>query len=171
MNRNPGVSETIALLDALKSAVRDFAAREAKLTDDFNTQTAATEQLSDEAAVKNSEKLGDAVDAENTAFAERKQRHQADYENRKARINQAHAAVRKRVMDEIGKQHGQLQYKMQASTLEAERRRDEALANTVVTLENFRQATAQSVGDLDELDEFRAPGVRRLRQVPAVAFA
>ena len=154
MNNNPGVNEVIALLSALKSAVRDFAAREAKLTNDFRTQTDAAERLSDEAAAKNSEKLGDAVDAENAAFAERKQRHQANYANRKARINRAHAAVRKRALDEIGEQHGQLRYNIQASTLEAERRRDEALAGTAATLENFRQATADSAGVLDDLENF-----------------
>jgi S-DNA-T family DNA segregation ATPase FtsK/SpoIIIE len=148
---NLGVKEMLALLDALKSAVRDFAAREEKLNGEFRAQSAAATRLSDEAVVKRTEKLAEAVDRENAEFAERKNRRQADYENRKARINQAHAAVRKRVMDEIGEHHGQLKYKIQASTLEAEHRRDDALAGTVTTLENFRQASAQSAGALDEL--------------------
>ncbi len=148
---NLGVKEMLALLDALKSAVRDCAAREEKLNGEFRAQSAAATRLSDEAVVKRTEKLAGAVDRENAEFAERTNRWQANYENRKARINQAHAAVRKRVMDEIGEHHGQLKYKIQASTLEAEHRRDDALAQTVVTLENFRQAAAQGVGALDEL--------------------
>jgi hypothetical protein len=141
----------LALLDALKSAVRDCAAREAKLNGDFHAQSAAAARLSDEAAVKRTEKLADAVDRENAAFEAGKFKRQSDFENRKARVARAHAAVRKRVMDEIGEQHGQSKYKIQASTLEAERRRDDALAQTVVTLENFRQATAHGVEVLDEL--------------------
>ena len=93
--------------------------------------------------------------AENAAFEAAKIQRQSDYENRKARIAHAHAAVRKRVMDEIGEQHGQSKYKIQASTLEAERRRDDALAQTVVTLENFRQAAAQASSVLDELSADR----------------
>ena len=148
---NPGVKEMLALLDTLKGAIRDFAAREEKLNGEFRAQSAAAARLSDEAVVKRTEKLADGVDRENAEYAERKTRRQANYENRKARVARAHAAVRKRVMDEIGEQHGKSKYKIQASTLEAERRRDDALAQTVVTLENFRQATAHGVEALDEL--------------------
>jgi len=148
---NPGVKEMLAMLDALKGAVRDFAAREEKLEGEFRAQSAAAAKLADESAVKRAAKLADAIDRENAAFEERKERGQANYENRKARINQAHAAVRKRVMDEIGEEHGRSKYKIQASTLEAERRRDDALAGTVTTLENFRQTVARSAGGLVEL--------------------
>jgi S-DNA-T family DNA segregation ATPase FtsK/SpoIIIE len=148
---NLGVKEMLALLDALKGAVRDFAAREEKLNGDFRAQSAAAARLSDEAAVNRTEKLAGGVDRENAAFEAGKIKRQCDFDNRKARIARAHAAVRKRVMDEIGEQHGQSKYKIQASTLEAERLRDDTLANTVVTLENFRQATVQSAGTLDEL--------------------
>ena len=41
MNKNPGVNEMLALLDALKGAVEDFAAREEKLNHDFQTRSAA----------------------------------------------------------------------------------------------------------------------------------
>ena len=143
---NPGAKEMLALLDALKGAVRDFAAREEKLNGDLRAQSAAAARLSDEAAVKRAEKLAGGVDAENAAFEARKIKRQFDFDNRKARIARAHAAVRKQVMDEIGELHGKSKYKIQASTLEAERSRDDALANTVVTLEIFRQATAQSAG-------------------------
>jgi DNA segregation ATPase FtsK/SpoIIIE-like protein len=140
----------IALLDALKSAVRDFAAREEKLNGDLRAQSAAAAKLSDDAAVRRAEKLAGGVDAENAAFDARKIQRQLDFDNRKARIARAHAAVRKQVMDEIGELHGKSKYKIQASTLEAERSRDDALANTVVTLENFRHATAHGVEVLEE---------------------
>jgi hypothetical protein len=145
---NPGVKEMLAVLDALKRAVRDFAAREEKLAGEFRAQSAAAAKLSDEFEVKRLAKLAHNMERENEAFEERKEQCEANYENRKARINQAHAAVRKRVMDEIGEEHGQAKYKIQASTLEAERRRDDELAATVTTLENFRNATAENAGAL-----------------------
>jgi DNA segregation ATPase FtsK/SpoIIIE-like protein len=140
----------IALLDALKSAVRDFVAREEKLNGDLRAQSAAAAKLSDDAAVRRTEKLAGGVDAESAAFDARKIQRQLDFDNRKARIARAHAAVRKQVMDEIGELHGKSKYKIQASTLEAERSRDDALANTVVTLENFRHATAHGIEVLEE---------------------
>ena len=39
MSKNPGVNETLALLDALKGAVEDFAAREERLNLDFQTRS------------------------------------------------------------------------------------------------------------------------------------
>ena len=148
---NLGVKEMLALLDALKGAIRDCAAREEKLNGDFLAQSAAAARLSDEAAVKRTEKLAGGVDRENAAFEAGKIKRQCDFDNRKARIARAHAAVRKRVMDEIGEQHGQSKYKIQASTLEAEHHRDDALAGTVVTLENFRHNAAHGSEVLDEL--------------------
>ena len=76
---NPGVKEMLVLLDALKGAVQDFAAREAKLNGDFRAQSAAANRLSDEAVVKRTERLAGGVDAENAAFAERTQRRQFAY--------------------------------------------------------------------------------------------
>ena len=146
-----GVKAMLALLDALKGDVREFAAREEKLNGDFQAQSAAAIRLSDEAVVKRTEKLADDADRENTAFEAAKIKRQCYFDNRKARIARAHAAVRKRLMDEIGEQHGQSKYKIQASTLEAERLRDDALAQTVVTLEGFRQATAHGFEALEAL--------------------
>jgi S-DNA-T family DNA segregation ATPase FtsK/SpoIIIE len=151
VNRHPGVSEIVALLNTLRNVIRDYAARESKLNSDFRAQSAAADKLADEAAVTRSSNLAESVDRENAAFEERKRKSQIHCDNRKDRITRAHAAVRKRVMDEISEQHGRFQFKIQASTLEAERIRDEALAGTVVTLENFRNATAESAGVLEEL--------------------
>ena len=148
---NLGVKEMLALLDALKSAVQDCAAREERLNGERRAQSSAAARLSDEATVKRTEKLADGVDRENAAFEAQKIRLQNDFDNRKARVARAHAAVRKRIMDEIGELHGQSKYKIQSSTLEAERLRDDALAQTVVTLENFRHATAQGAEALDKL--------------------
>ena len=154
---NLGVKEMLALLDVLKSAVQDCAAREERLNGERRAQSAAAARLSDEATVKRTEKLADGVDRENAAFEAQKIQFQNDFDNRKARVARAHAAVRKRIMDEIGELHGQSKYKIQSSTLEAERLRDDALAQTVVTLENFRHATAQGAGTLDK----RANSARR----------
>jgi hypothetical protein len=140
----------LALLEALKGAVRDFAAREAKLNGDFRAQSAAAAKLADEAAVKRTEKLAESIDRENAAFEEGKVQLQSGFENRKARITRAYATLRKQLTDVIGERQGQLKSQIQAATLEAERLRDDALANTVVTLENFRQKVTVANGKFDE---------------------
>ena len=147
---NPGVKEILALLDALKNAIRDFAAREAKLLGESRAQAAAAAKLSDDAAVKRSEKLSGGVEAENAAFEARKVRCQSDFDKRKARIANARATIRKQMMDEIGELQGRSKFKVQSSTLEAEHVRDDTLANTVVVLENFRNATAHGYEELEK---------------------
>jgi hypothetical protein len=148
---NPGVKEMLSVLDALKRTVRDFAAREEKLAGEFRAQSAAAAKLADEFEIKRLAKLAHNMERENEEFEERKKQCEADYEYRKARINQAHASVRKHVMDEIGEQHGQAKSKIQASTLEAEHHRDDELAGTVTTLENFRRWVAESIEVSEQL--------------------
>ena len=117
MNRHPGASEIVALLDTLRNVIRDIAARENRLNSELHAQSAAASRLADEASVRRTTKLAEDVDRENAAFEERKQHCQTHFDNRKARIHRAHSAVRKGVMDEISEQHGRWQFKIQASTL------------------------------------------------------
>lgn len=148
-----GVREMCRLLDGLKDAVRDGAAREEKLNADFRAGTAAEIKRADEGTAGLTQKLADDIEMENGAFADEKNRRQSGYESRKARITRAHAAIQKKLFDEIGEQHGHRKHKIQANVLEAERRRDDALAGTVATLENFRQKTAEAAGALDDFEK------------------
>ncbi|HTX20948.1 MAG TPA: FtsK/SpoIIIE domain-containing protein, partial [Candidatus Aquilonibacter sp.] len=153
MNSNPRVSEITALLDALKSAVRDFSASEEKLSGEYYAVSAAGQKLSDDAAVARTEKLAADIDGENAALEERKNLCQSNFEKQKARINRAHANIHKALLDEIGEQHTQLKFRIQAGTMEAERQRDEALAQTLATLEAFRNTVAQAGGVLRDLEK------------------
>jgi len=148
---NLDVKEMLALLDALKNAIRDFAMREEKMNGDFRARSAAAEKLFDDATVEQSKKLADSIEKENIIYDSVKNDSQNNFENRRFRINRAHAAARKHVMDEIAGEHGHLKEKIQADTQEAERRRDDSLAETVVTLENFRIKVADAAEKLDEL--------------------
>ena len=87
MNSLPGVNEMLALLDALKKNVRDFAAREEKLESDFRVQTAA--ELRDFAS-RNQAQESAAVALElnaATALKNEKDQCQSRFERRKAWIN------------------------------------------------------------------------------------
>ncbi|HEY3762754.1 MAG TPA: FtsK/SpoIIIE domain-containing protein [Verrucomicrobiae bacterium] len=141
---NPGVKETLALLDALKDAGRDFAAREEKLNADYYGRTSAVNKAADDAAVDRTRKLAeDACDAD-TEFGVAQEHLESKFESRKAWISRAHASVRDQVMREIGAQSGQLKDLNQTQAVEAGQHRENALAENVATLENFRQKIADA---------------------------
>ncbi len=148
---NPGVKEILALLDALKDAARDFAGREERLNSDFYARTSAATKASDEGAVARARKLAeDAMDAD-AQFQKDQERLDIIFENRKARISRAHAAVRERVMKEIGAQSGQLKDRNVVQTAQAGQNRDHALTDAATALENFRQKTADALGRQEAL--------------------
>src|SRR5436190_23398946 len=123
----------LALLDALKSSAEEFAAREEKLNRDFQTRSTA-ELTAFEAARQKEETEWSAriADAEAT-LESAKTRVQVRFEKRKARLNQAHHIVRKAVMESVSHDEGRRKYKIQESSLEAERRKQAGLANAVTT--------------------------------------
>jgi len=150
---NPGVKETLALLDALKDAVREFAAREEKWRTDSRIRTAAGVKLAEEAAADRTNRLADGVDRENAAYAAERSQQDAFNENRKARINRAHASARKQIMDVIAGEQGQFKDRVHVATQEAAQHRDAALAETVVVLENFRVKVTEAVESLGRLTQ------------------
>ena len=78
MNKNPGVKEMLALLDALKNAVEDFAVREEKLNEDFEARSAAGLNAFESAKLEQQAKQAEALAAAETAFEEEK-KHQDDH--------------------------------------------------------------------------------------------
>jgi S-DNA-T family DNA segregation ATPase FtsK/SpoIIIE len=133
------ISETLALLDTLRNVIRDFAAREEKLNNDFRIRSAAELKVHEEAATEQTSKAAERLSEAEEHFQKEEIRRQARYEKRKVRLNHAHHIVRKRVMDEVSGEEGHRKYKVQEGTLQAERRRDAALADSVSTLDAFNQ--------------------------------
>ncbi len=160
MNSRPGVNEMLALLDSLKSAVRDFVAREEKLESEFRLQSAAesndfaTRNQTQEAASRARE-----TNAE-SALEAQKEILQSRFENRRTRINRAHAAVNRRALGEISERDTEWQDRTRQGVQAAEVRRDEELVAATVAYENFRQNLAVAGGELAKL-EAKARGAFR----------
>jgi hypothetical protein len=152
VNSLPGVNEMLALLDALKKNVRDFAAREEKLESDFRVQTAAglrgfaSRNQAQEAAAMTQE-----LDVA-TALKNEKDQCQSRFERRKIRINSAHAAVSRRVLNQIGEQDTRWKEQTRQGVQAAERRRDEQLAGAAAAYENFRQQLSETGDKLNQLE-------------------
>ena len=143
----------VALLETLRNAMRDFAAREEKLNADFRArsgvETRAFEIEKDKQSTASQETLAKA-EAE---FQAAKEGVQARFEARKTKINQAHINARKRVLDAISQQEADIKYSVQSGSLEAERVRDEKLTATAAALQDFERRTNESGARFAVLEE------------------
>ena len=152
MNSLPGVNETLALLDALKKNVREFAAREEKLESDLRVQTSA--ELRDFASRNQAQESAALAQELNAAAALKteKDRCQARFERRKAWINRAHAAVSRCVLDKIGEQDVEWKDRTHQGVQAAEIRRDEEFAHAAAAYENFQHQLSVAGDGLNQLE-------------------
>ena len=144
MNSHLGLKETLALLDRLRSAIQDFAAREEKLAGEFRTRSAAEAKAFDAATQRQESRLAVAITDAEDDFEIEKKRWQAKFEKRKARITQAHLVVTKQVREGVGGREGRRKQKIQEGTSQAERDREAGLANAAATLADFKAKLADS---------------------------
>ena len=142
----------LALLDALKNAMRDFAAREEKLNADLRARSTVETRAFDAAKEKQTAAATEATAKAETDFRETKTRARTRFEQRKTKINSAHIAARKRVLDEIGRQEADIKYSVQSGSLEAERVRDEKLASSAAAFEDFNRRTTETADRFGQLE-------------------
>jgi hypothetical protein len=140
---NLGVNEMLALLDALKGALHDFAAREEKLNGEFHARTAAETKAFEASTQEHASQLSERIAGAETGLEAEKKHCRSKFERRKARIAQAHLTCNRQVMEGTDLE-GRQKHRLQTSALGAERNRDAELANAAVTLENFKIKLAES---------------------------
>jgi hypothetical protein len=145
VNSLPGVNQTLGLLDALRTSVRDFAAREEKLESDYRLATAA--ELRDfTARTEAQEAVAHEREAvAETALAEEQERYQDKFERRKAWINRVHSTASRRVLAGITELDTLWKERTQEGVRNAERQRDEELAASAAACQDF-QARLQNAG-------------------------
>ena len=152
MNSLPGVNDTLALLDAVKKNVREFAAREEKLEADYRQATAA--ELRDFAARNEAQET---LAADQHAEAEQAREAElvecrARFVRRKERINRIHATLSRRVLEQIGEQEIQWRDRNQQGVQNAERRRDEELAASTAAHDDLQARLHEAGNALTELE-------------------
>jgi hypothetical protein len=152
VNNHPGVKEMLARLDALKNVIRDFTAREEKLNGEFRVQSSAA--LNAFAARNQAQESAAAALETNAAAALEAEKHRCNlrFERRKVWINRAHAAVSKRVMNEIGAQDSQWKERTQQGVQAAGQQRELELAEARATFENFQKKLGEAGDDLTRLE-------------------
>jgi S-DNA-T family DNA segregation ATPase FtsK/SpoIIIE len=152
VSNNYGAKDMVALLETLKNAMRDFAAREEKLNADFRARSAVETRAFDIAKDKQATAAAETLAKAEAEFGAAKERGTAQFEQRKAKLNQAHITVRKRVMDQITQQEADIKYSVQTGSLEAERVRDEKLVAAANALEDFNRRAGESQNRFAELE-------------------
>jgi DNA segregation ATPase FtsK/SpoIIIE, S-DNA-T family len=147
-----GAKDMLALLETLKSAMRDFAAREEKMNADFRARSAVETRAFDIAKDQQSTVANEIIAKAEADFVAAKEKAKTQFEQRKAHLNQAHITVRMRVMDTITQKEADIKYSVQTGSLEAERVRDEKLVASAVALEDFNRRIGESQGRFAELE-------------------
>ena len=146
MNSQPGVNETLALLDTLKSVAGEFAAREEALEKDFRARFATAQRT---LANGNEAQAAAAAAAEEeaaTALETEKQLLKSRFDQRRARILRAQNSINQQVTTNITRSDAEWRDRTQQGVQAAEIHRNETLANSTANHENFQQNLA-GVGD------------------------
>jgi DNA segregation ATPase FtsK/SpoIIIE, S-DNA-T family len=152
VNNQFSVSEILALLDALKSAVRDFAAREEKLESAFRVQSAAAAEAF---ASRNQAQANTSAENETNAAAAleaEKKTIQSRFEKRKARLSRAHSAVNRWVVEQINHTDAEWKDRTKEGVAAAEIQRDDELASATNNYNQFQQNLAAFGEKLAELE-------------------
>jgi S-DNA-T family DNA segregation ATPase FtsK/SpoIIIE len=146
------VTETLALLDSLKTAISDFAAREQKLNSDFRLKIEASQKAFDTLNRTRETKLAEQLDESGAGLELEKSACETRFERRKAAINRAHNAARNRVMDQITAEDQACKDKVREGSDTAEQHRDASLANAAATNQEFQQKLASLGESIDQIE-------------------
>ncbi|MBN2507796.1 MAG: ATP-binding protein [Verrucomicrobia bacterium] len=144
MSSHLSVSETIDLLDRLKTAIRTAAAAEEKLEHDYRLQSGAAAKSLEQSAETNAARRADDLQRAEAAWKDTRARLQARYERRLARFQQARQSSQHHLAERIDHEEGRRKYAAQKGLIETERERKENLARNDETLAEFSRQLAEN---------------------------
>ncbi|MGD0744706.1 MAG: hypothetical protein ABSA45_06085, partial [Verrucomicrobiota bacterium] len=153
MSSHLGLNETLALLNRLRSAVQDFAAREEKLAGEFRTRSAAEAKVFDTDKQRQESRLAVAIADAEEDFEIQKAKWESKFEKRKALITQAHLIVTQQVREGVGGREGRRKQKIREGSTQAEHDREAELAATAATLADFKTKLTGSREAFDLLEK------------------
>ncbi|HXR03748.1 MAG TPA: hypothetical protein VN836_03475, partial [Verrucomicrobiae bacterium] len=138
MSSHLGLNETLALLNRLRSAIQDFAAREEKLAGEFRVRSAAEAKAFDADTQRQESRLAVAIADVEEDFEIEKSKWRAKFEKRKGWISQAHLVTTRQIREGEGGREGYRKQRIQEGLSQAERDRESKLANTAAALEDAK---------------------------------
>ncbi|MDB6016716.1 MAG: segregation ATPase, FtsK/SpoIIIE family [Pedosphaera sp.] len=171
VSNNLGAGKTLELLNALKSAVRDFAEKEEILTQDFRTRMTRERKQREEGTAEQARQLATALSEAEAAWQTGKVATEAKYERRKTWISEGRQASKEQTLERIETRTGGRKYTLQKQMLQAERDRDKDLTTTAANFAEFREKLSAGHEALELLEKnarqsFRGYGkfIRQLTQ-------
>jgi DNA segregation ATPase FtsK/SpoIIIE, S-DNA-T family len=166
VSSQPGVEETLELLNRLKSTVQDFAAREAAMGQEFRLTLARDRQRREAASGEELGRIEAQIAETEAAYQAAMASAQALHERRKAQIAKARATSKEQTLERIEGKTGARKYELQKHLMQAERNREGGFATAAATLQNFKNDLAAEDENLTQLEmsarsSFRGYGIFR----------
>ena len=168
-------TQTVALLEKLRAAVRELAARVEEHEREFTSRFAKLQAQHDHATAQERQQADSLTEAENADYSTQKARLTSHSDSRRQRITRSAQNAREQNLKRIDADESQHTLEVQHGLLEVERQRDEKLKQATSNLGDF---IARLNGELAALQstEARARGTlrpyrslaRMLRHPPAV---
>ncbi len=146
-------NETLALLERLRKAVHDAVTRANQLESDFKTASARLQSQFEYSLENEKARWTSQSDAEKTGSAQTRERIQATYTSRKARIARALENSRKRRIGQVDNEESTKTVEVQHALLEADRKRD---ADTEANKTNHADLTARLTEEGTVLQQMEA---------------
>jgi len=135
---HPGLNDTLAQLDALKSVLAELAQREERLNREFNVQSLAATRAHDHRIQGLEQMVTDYSTRAELDQAQAEQNHTARCHRRTNRIYGAQAALKQRWAAQCEELEGQLGNAVREQTALALQQRDQALAQALAEFQEFQ---------------------------------
>lgn len=152
MNRPFTVEQSLRVLDELREAGREWAARESSLAQAGQERTTQERRRRDSMFSAEEQRLSEDRARGEEAFVAEKSRLQERFEGRSAHIREAHRRARKSLLERIEAQEGGKKFELQREMLQVTRDRDTSSAAADTALKDFNERLAGSANALAQLE-------------------
>jgi hypothetical protein len=163
-NNHPGVRDTLAVLERLRAAMRDFAAREEKLLREHASALVQLRRQFEQTLTERESRWAVAREETEAAFTAQQQAFKVAHEARTARIRQAYQNAKQRRLEQIESEDGRRKFEIQRDLLQTERDRDAALKaadDAFTTLTNDLAAEHQNLAGVEQRAQMDLRGYPR----------
>ncbi len=143
MSNHFGVTQTLELVENLQQTVAEFATRDEKLNQEFNTGITAERTRREKALEQMNTRLAEAIAQADADFQARKELAESKHKARRAWISRAHKNSQKTALGRIEDREGRRKHKLQTETMQMHRNHETGLATAEKTIIEFKTSLAQ----------------------------
>lgn len=168
MSNRPGVQATLELVDRIRTTVREFAAKEEALSQEFRLKIGSVQRRRDQETQALEQQLPEELAREESGFQAAQERAKARHAARKTRIAQLHKTLNRRAAELIEDKEGRRKHKLQTETLQNERNQKTGVAEAEKAHADFSATLAaeqQALVDLEEKVRKSFAGYGSLRRL------